>query len=167
MNTDHLKKLAIDATPGPWREVTTLENGFFEVIGDSKRVAHAFGNCRQEAIDNRRYIAAANPAVVLELIAEVERLRDEIDLERLRLSACGVVAMQNTVDSRKDRIGRGHSCYSASYAEVCRAVDAEINLRQQRNELLAALKDAAEKMRRCDYVAARSDMLKSIAKAEG
>ena len=74
MNTDHLKKLAIDATPGPWREVTTLENGFFEVIGDSKRVAHAFGNCRQEAIDNRRYIAAANPAVVLELI----RQRDEL-----------------------------------------------------------------------------------------
>ena len=74
MNIEELKRLAEAATPGPWREVTTLENGFFEVIGDSKRVAHAFGNCRQEAIDNRRYIAAANPAVVLELIRQRSEL---------------------------------------------------------------------------------------------
>lgn len=42
-----------------------------------------------------------------------------------------------------------------------------LELIQQRDELLAALKDAAEKMRRCDYMQARSDMLTAIAKVEG
>lgn len=39
-------------------------------------------------------------------------------------------------------------------------------MRKERDELLAALKDACGKMRKCDYMQARSDMLSVIAKAE-
>ena len=51
-----------------------------------------------------------------------------------------------------------------NYGEAAEYID---QLEKQRDELLSALKDAAEKMRRCDYMQARSDMLTAIAKAEG
>lgn len=123
-------------------------------IEELKRLAQAASDvswmhlCRENPVvfggKYAAYISAANPAAVLELIAEVEKIRDELDFERLRLASCGVVAMQNTKDSRKDRIAPDHRCYSSSYGDVCRAVDAEIDLRQQRDELLASLKEARE-----------------------
>lgn len=70
-----------------------------------------------------------------ELIAQIEQLR-------CQLAGCGAVAMQNTCDSTAQRAAPGDYGYSASYAEVCLAVDREIAMREQRDELLAALQDA-------------------------
>ena len=78
MNLDELKRLARDATPGPW---TTKEygpdhlevlmpNGFSRIISDPTVVT---------AYD-ARYIAAANPAVVLDLL-------DQLDAAEARLAA--------------------------------------------------------------------------------
>ena len=61
----------------------------------------------------------------------VEKLKDELETERMRLAGCGVVAMQNTVDSAKERITQDSPYWSASYGDVCRAVDAEILYRTQ------------------------------------
>ena len=55
---------------------------------------------------------------------EVERLR-------MQLVACGVAANQNTRDSIKDRITRDNPYWSASYDDVCRAVDREILYRER------------------------------------
>lgn len=60
----------------------------------------------------------------------VKKLKEELEVERMRLAGCGVVAMQNTSDSLKERIGRDNPYWSASYADVCRAVDAEIMNRE-------------------------------------
>jgi hypothetical protein len=64
-----LKALAEAATPGPW--VKTIDG----VMPEGAKFG-IFGNPSAEnGAANREYIAAANPAAVLELIAEIERLK--------------------------------------------------------------------------------------------
>ena len=50
---------------------------------------------------------------------------------------CQLAALQNTEDSKKDRCVAGDYGWSASYGDVCRAVDRELELRTQ-NETLQA-----------------------------
>ena len=58
---------------------------------------------------------------------------------RMQLAACGVAAMQNTEDSKAERL-EPYSCgWSASYGDVCSAVDREIALRNQVELLKQAL----------------------------
>lgn len=68
MNTEELKRLAEAATPGPWVAAfnTNMDNSVrttFETVCETGK-----------NIDDALYIAAANPAAVLELI----RQRDEL-----------------------------------------------------------------------------------------
>jgi len=56
---------------------------------------------------------------------------EEVETERLRLAACGVAAMQNTESTIKDRLIPDNPHYSASYGDVCRAVDREMALRSE------------------------------------
>ena len=62
---------------------------------------------------------------------EILRLRAEAETERMRLAACGVAARANTEASRAERIDSTSPYYSASYADVCDAVDREIALRAE------------------------------------
>ena len=66
---------------------------------------------------------------------EIADLRRELERERLRLAACGVAAMQNTEESRKERIAHNNEYFSDSYFQVCTAVDREMDLRRQLAEL--------------------------------
>ena len=79
---------------------------------------------------------------VLELRAEVTKLRDELEQERMRLAACGVVAMANTPESA--RAARDmHSDYrSASCDDVARIVDENMKLRSRVERAEALLRDA-------------------------
>lgn len=74
---DELKRLAEAATPGPWSydgsyicparvedETTYVET--WRAVADSHQT------------ENVRFIAAANPAVILDLINEVEALREKV-----------------------------------------------------------------------------------------
>lgn len=63
-----LKRLSETATPGPW--VKTVDGVMPE--GEKFGIFGNFGANNGEA--NREFIAYANPATVLALIAEVERL---------------------------------------------------------------------------------------------
>lgn len=63
--------------------------------------------------------------------AEIERLR-------IQLAACGVAAMQNTEESKKQRIGRDNPYWSASYGDVCDTVDREMSLREEVKESKSA-----------------------------
>lgn len=64
-------------------------------------------------------------------------IREELERERMRLAGCGVAAMMNTEESIKERITPDNPYWSASYSDVCNAVDREMKLRQQ-NEILKA-----------------------------
>jgi hypothetical protein len=75
-NIDELEALAKAATPGPWYSahhgVNTHGTG---AQHDICRVSMTTGSYESEQ-ENRDYIAAANPAAILTLIAEVRALRE-------------------------------------------------------------------------------------------
>lgn len=93
---------------------------------------------------NADYIAACNPENVAALLAELDRLtrerdeaRAELERERMRLAACGVVAMSNTPESAA-RNREMHADYrSASCDDVASAVDREMALRAEVDALRA------------------------------
>ncbi|EPE3195486.1 ead/Ea22-like family protein [Cronobacter malonaticus] len=70
--TSKLKAAAEKATPGPWRRTSTIFNGItygpFSLTNEK-----VLANVAEKA--NAEFIAAANPAAVLELIATLEAAR--------------------------------------------------------------------------------------------
>jgi len=92
-----------------------------------------------------RAIEAEATAPLLARIAELEK---ELETERMRLAACGVVAMANTRESA-EKARQMHPDYmSASCQDVMRAVDAEMGYRERIAELEADAK-------RLDFVEGR------------
>lgn len=75
------------------------------------------------------------------LQSAVEAQAAEIEQLRVQLAGCGVAAMQNTETSKAQRVEKGSYGYSESYADVCRAVDREIELRNERDALAAENKE--------------------------
>jgi hypothetical protein len=64
----------------------------------------------------------------LELMLKTKE--EELEVERMRLVACGVVAMANTeASAAKTRLPKSHPYYSASLDDVERAVEREMDLR--------------------------------------
>lgn len=74
-------------------------------------------------------------ACAIDIVTDCERsvraMADQIEVLRMQLVACGVAAGQNTVTSRKERVSVGNPYWSPSYADVCAAVDREIELREK------------------------------------
>ena len=68
-----LRRLAEGATPGPWKAALngTDESGW---VQDANSDSMTVGYEGEMAAKDVRYIAAANPAVVLALIARIEEL---------------------------------------------------------------------------------------------
>jgi hypothetical protein len=74
--------------------------------------------------------------------AEIERLRSELDDERMRHAACGFVAMSNTRESAADQRKMLPKYFSASVQSVADAVDREMALRDEVERLRSALEAA-------------------------
>jgi len=86
MNTEELKRLAQAATPGPW--AYTKDSKDFPVNGYVTVRDCIYSVCvlpyegirtDDRVTDNGAYIAAANPAAILALIAEIDSLRDQVN----------------------------------------------------------------------------------------
>ena len=92
VNIEELKRLAEAATPGPWSDYAGVLR---ECNNSGKPIATIY------RAFNSQYIAAANPAAVLELIAEVDRLRDEVN------GMTGTLARIET--ERNNQILRNHN----------------------------------------------------------
>jgi hypothetical protein len=91
------------------------------------------GYTKQQVLD----YASKATAPLLARIAELEK---ELETERMRLAACGVVAMANTRESA-EKARQMHPDYmSASCQDVMRAVDAEMGYRERIAELEADAK---------------------------
>jgi len=102
--TNELRKLAEDATPGPW-----IKRGYVLGIGCGVDGVTAVAHHTTSA--DADFIAAANPAAVLELIDYVEYLRGK----------------------------------NREHFDACIGCDEELKrVTKQRDELLAALKEARE-----------------------
>jgi hypothetical protein len=77
-NLDELERLAKAATPGPW-----CDRGFGSIQPESGgslvAVTVTKGGCLPDYVENSAFIAAANPAAILALIAEVRALREDAE----------------------------------------------------------------------------------------
>jgi hypothetical protein len=124
---EKLKALALAATPGPWEYFPKAKYNEHHVSlpveGSGMRHALFDTGCdthRPEA--DARFIAASNPATVLELIAEVERLRADADVPS---------GMNQDDDREIDRIAQRSaneilSCWAASRPALRAAIVREI-----------------------------------------
>ncbi|ELI8129504.1 hypothetical protein ACT0ZX_004306 [Yersinia enterocolitica] len=99
-NIEELKKVALAATPGPWGKCDSYgpnENGtcISAVERPDLMIASTTGYYgRVGGIANTHFIALANPAVILDLIAQLEAAQKERDALKsltviIRLSAGG------------------------------------------------------------------------------
>ena len=74
IDTQRLRELAQKATPGSWYSKWPEERCTWVDIGNSRYPVAYTGDCFEDA-PNAEYIAAANPATVLALLDEIDRLR--------------------------------------------------------------------------------------------
>lgn len=63
--------------------------------------------------------------------AEAEAAKAELETWQMRLAACTTAALSNTPSSAAERIDASNPYYSASYGDVCAAVDREMALRAE------------------------------------
>lgn len=66
---------------------------------------------------------------------QLDKKDEELEIERMRLAACGVAALGNTRNCIKQRITPDSPYYSASYQDICNAVDREIALAERLESL--------------------------------
>jgi hypothetical protein len=76
---------------------------------------------------------------IANLNAEIAKLKDQLETERMRLAACGVAALSNTrVTAMNQGLRRDNPYWSASYEDVRTAVKREMNHRESCEELSKA-----------------------------
>jgi chromosome segregation ATPase len=161
------------------------ENDFLRGVSTaSSHNEHDMGQLIQELKAERDALVAEVEqlrAVANEIAAEKQRAREdawqlrtynaalreklaaaELDLEqaRVQLAGCGVAAMQNTKKTIADRACPGDYGWSASYGDVCRAVDREMAFRDALAAVRKTLKEIADnpcrQARACSHAARRS-----------
>lgn len=77
MNTEKLKRLAEAATPGPWQQqgIKTNDRHWMRAVRTDSVASVAWcGHDEPQAHADAAYIACANPAAILSLIAERDQL---------------------------------------------------------------------------------------------
>jgi hypothetical protein len=154
MNIEELKRLAEAATPGPWYDRAGVLRG---TGGGIKPIATIYNGL------NSPYIAAANPAAVLELIAEVEALRaNATGLEhQLRESRQNDYHAMSYLADCRFAVGDDGKRMLPEFVEHLRA------LKQQRDELLAALKRIKANLMHQRLCGQSAGLLHAAIQAEG
>lgn len=134
INIEELERLAKAAAPGPWRRQdfhsSSEKNGIDDSDGDV--VCASYGRLRPKSFD---FIAAANPSAVLSLVDRLKKAEAELERERMRLTACGVVALADTPESAAKAREMRDEYRSASCDDVARRVDECMTLRAERDAL--------------------------------
>jgi hypothetical protein len=92
---------------------------------------------------------------VAERDAEIAKLKHELETERLRLAACGVIALSNTRESAARARTMHDDYWCASVSDVARAVDREMALREQLERTRAAVGAAVASAAAADVLAER------------
>lgn len=90
------------------------------------------------------FTATMSPDGVLSLIDRLKKAEAELERERMRLAACGVVAMADTPESAAKAQEKRDEYRSASCDDVARRVDECMTLRAERDALGALVSDLDE-----------------------
>lgn len=137
INIEELERLAKAATSGPWRRQDFFCGHERNGINDSNDgcICSSFGGRkRPEDFD---FIAAANPSAVLALIDRLKKSEADLERERIRLAACGVVALADTPESAARARNMREEYRSASCDDVARMADQVMALRAERDAVAA------------------------------
>ena len=112
----------------------------------------------------RRELKAAQGVTVLyeEADADNQRLRDELETERMRLVACGVVAMADTPESSAQARDMLPAYRSASCEDVARRVDECMSLRRELAEARELAKIARQVCDSTEGTQHRTDCIASM-----
>lgn len=172
MNTEELKRLAEAATPGPWeydyddQDLDTCNGILWGTNNYAIAILPYDGQVSDEKVTaTGNHIAAANPAAVLELIAEVEALRaNATGLEhQLRESRQNDYHAMSYLADCRFAVGDDGKRMLPEFVEHLRA------MKQQRDELLAALKEVRDLGHNYTQVSHRVWIIAddAIAKVEG
>ena len=94
---------------------------------------------------------------IVDLRKQVAELEKELETERMRLAACGVIALSNTRESAAKQRDMHEDYKSASLSEVIRAVDTEIEQRERIAELEKENEKLKERNRKLDV-----DLLRAL-----
>lgn len=126
-------------------EAWCIVNGIplHEIMHNDNRAAEFEAEWRKYARD-----LVENGEEVKRLKATIAERDAELETERMRVVACGVVALANTTDTVSDRIGKENPYWSACYGDVCDAVDREIELRTEVKRLKITIADRDAEVRR-------------------
>ena len=90
------------------------------------------------------FTVTMSPDGVLSLIDRLKKAEAELERERMRLAACGVVAMADTPESAAEAREMRDEYRSASCDDVARRVDECMTLRAERDALAALVSDLDE-----------------------
>jgi hypothetical protein len=91
-------------------------------------------------------------------MGESFRLRAEVELLRVQLVACDVIALSNTPETfATNRLCQEHEAWSAAYVSVCDAVEREMALRQEVARLLDEADKAPEWKERAEHFFEQSE----------
>lgn len=123
MSIDDLERLASLATPGPWyyasgRNVVTTSSPGFALPLDDITGEHRPGDV--EGVATYTFIAAANPAIVLALVAELRDARLALYQIRRAIWFKDAEAHASTAAEMVAEIGAMHDAYVSAKAEVAR-----------------------------------------------
>ena len=131
MNIEELKRLAEAATMGPWYDRAGVLRG---TGGGIKPIATIYNGL------NSPYIAAANPAAVLELIRQLEHHKadSEVNIRLLAEARKNDVHCMAWLADCRIAVDDNGKRMLPEFVEYLKA------LKQQRDELLAELKNARE-----------------------
>lgn len=93
--------------------------------------------------------------------ARIQQLEKELETERMRLAACGVVALANTVDSAATAREMHPDYMSASCQDVINAVDREMALREEVGRLTKQIEEGLPRlMQQCHDLREEVERLK-------
>ena len=90
------------------------------------------------------FTVTMSPDGVLSLIDRLKKAESELERERMRLAACGVVALADTPESAAQAREMRDEYRSASCDDVARRVDECMTLRAERDALGALVSDLDE-----------------------
>lgn len=127
-NIEELKKVALAATPGPWEKCDSYgpnENGtcISAVERPDLMIASTTGYYgRVGGIANTHFIALANPAVILDLIAQLEAAQKEIHDLKMKLSdaGCLLVEWKHRVEQSEYTDNKAEAALSAAQLDATR-----------------------------------------------
>jgi hypothetical protein len=116
-------------------------------------------------------LKSCNESLKMQLDAannKMVELEDDLEVHRMRLAACGVIALANTEKTAKEQRIMSDDYKSASLSDVMRIVDSEMLLRKRNAELekdiafLQSCVNSGEAATKSDRPSERAKALKEL-----